>query len=157
VPFDLINARFILVHLPERGALLRRLGTFLAPGGHLVVTEAAFASWLIDDLTPGAPALRAYREHAQALGWPLEYGHELPRAFEAMGLAEVRATAWSHFHRPGDLGSRLIAANLASQEEALLAGGALTHADVEDAANALLRGDRGSYYVTVWTTVGRAP
>ncbi|NGO81833.1 class I SAM-dependent methyltransferase [Streptomyces sp. YC504] len=38
-PFDLIHARLLLMHLPERLALLRTLVGALAPGGHLVLGE----------------------------------------------------------------------------------------------------------------------
>ncbi|SHN42208.1 methyltransferase domain-containing protein [Cryptosporangium aurantiacum] len=38
-PYDLVYARLLLFHLPERVAVLRRLWEAVAPGGHLVVQE----------------------------------------------------------------------------------------------------------------------
>jgi SAM-dependent methyltransferase len=38
-PFDLVYARLLLFHLPQRVAVLRRLWDAVAPGGHLVVQD----------------------------------------------------------------------------------------------------------------------
>lgn len=38
--FDLIHARFVLMHLPERRHLISRLAGWLDPGGHLVLGDA---------------------------------------------------------------------------------------------------------------------
>jgi chemotaxis methyl-accepting protein methylase len=39
-PFDLVHARLLLVHVPDREAALRRMAAALRPGGWLVVEEA---------------------------------------------------------------------------------------------------------------------
>src|SRR6516165_12593481 len=38
-PFDLVYARLLLFHLPQRAAVLARLWDAVAPGGHLVVQD----------------------------------------------------------------------------------------------------------------------
>ena len=38
-PFDLVYARLLLFHLPQRVAVLRRLWEAVAPGGHLLVQD----------------------------------------------------------------------------------------------------------------------
>src|SRR3954463_10062636 len=38
-PFDLVYARLLLFHLPERVVVLRRLWDAVAPGGHLLVQD----------------------------------------------------------------------------------------------------------------------
>jgi SAM-dependent methyltransferase len=38
-PYDLVFARLLLFHLPQRAAVLRRLWAAVAPGGHLVVQD----------------------------------------------------------------------------------------------------------------------
>jgi SAM-dependent methyltransferase len=38
-PYDLVFARLLLFHLPDRVAVLRRLWDAVAPGGHLVIQE----------------------------------------------------------------------------------------------------------------------
>ena len=37
--FDLIHARFVLSHLPNRDELVKKISSWLRPGGHLVITE----------------------------------------------------------------------------------------------------------------------
>jgi hypothetical protein len=70
----------------------------------------------------------------------------------------VRADAWARFERPGDLGPRLIAAIFESQRMALLSEGAVTEAEIAAAIEQLHEGERGTSYITTWTTVGhRAP
>jgi trans-aconitate methyltransferase len=38
-PFDLVYARLLLFHLPQRVAVLARLWDAVAPGGHLLVQD----------------------------------------------------------------------------------------------------------------------
>ena len=38
-PFDLVYARLLLIHLPDRAAVLARLWDAVAPGGYLVVQD----------------------------------------------------------------------------------------------------------------------
>jgi SAM-dependent methyltransferase len=57
-PWDLIHARLVLLHIPDRENILRRLAAALAPGGALVLEE-----WSTITLNPGlvlsAPSARA--------------------------------------------------------------------------------------------------
>jgi trans-aconitate methyltransferase len=50
--FDLVHARAVLMHIPNRMATLRRMVAWLAPGGWLLVEEPDFGMWL-GDLDPG--------------------------------------------------------------------------------------------------------
>jgi 2-polyprenyl-3-methyl-5-hydroxy-6-metoxy-1,4-benzoquinol methylase len=58
-PFDLIHARLVLLHLPERRNVLHTLASALAPGGWLVVEEF--------DCVPGPRVLRAANVAAEKL------------------------------------------------------------------------------------------
>ena len=42
--YDLVHARLVLEHLPERGAVLRKLANALRPGGWLVVEDVDYVS-----------------------------------------------------------------------------------------------------------------
>ncbi|GAA4985427.1 hypothetical protein GCM10025734_08890 [Kitasatospora paranensis] len=46
--FDLVHARFVLMHLPERRRIIARLRDLLVPGGHLLLGDAV-------DLTTAGP------------------------------------------------------------------------------------------------------
>jgi SAM-dependent methyltransferase len=52
--FDFVHTRLVLIHVPERDAVLRRLADALRPGGVLLVEE--------DDIDPLATTKGAYRE-----------------------------------------------------------------------------------------------
>jgi SAM-dependent methyltransferase len=60
--FDLIHARTVLMHLPERMATLRRVVSWLAPGGWLLVEDADFGMWMGDADPIWAAHPRAWHE-----------------------------------------------------------------------------------------------
>ncbi len=73
-PFDVVYARLLLFHLPERVAVLRALWDAAAPGGHLVVQDYDLQS------VSALPALDSFDE----------VGRVIIEAFTAAGC-EVRA------------------------------------------------------------------
>jgi trans-aconitate methyltransferase len=46
--FGLVHVRAVLMHIADRMAVLRRMASWLAPGGWLVAEEADFGMWLAD-------------------------------------------------------------------------------------------------------------
>jgi len=44
--FGLVHVRAVLMHIADRMAVLRRMASWLAPGGWLVAEEADFGMWL---------------------------------------------------------------------------------------------------------------
>lgn len=46
--FGLVHVRAVLMHIADRMAALRRMASWLAPGGWLVAEEAGFGMWLAD-------------------------------------------------------------------------------------------------------------
>jgi SAM-dependent methyltransferase len=95
--FDLVHARLVLEHLPQRDSVLTALVRALAPGGWLVVEDFDWSTSTVVDppspvLTRVADACRAaFGQHAYDAG----YGRRLPRALRAAGLADVRTHAAS--------------------------------------------------------------
>jgi SAM-dependent methyltransferase len=85
--FDFVHTRLVLIHVPERDEVLRRLADALRPGGVLLVEE--------DDVYPLATNTGAYREawHAvieltSAAGLDGEWARRLPERLGALGLAD---------------------------------------------------------------------
>ncbi|MEV6212713.1 class I SAM-dependent methyltransferase [Kitasatospora sp. NPDC051914] len=90
--FDLVHARFVLMHLPEHRQVAARLAGLLRPGGHLVLGDAI-------DLTTAAPPDSPYRLAMRAMwralhttigtdvGWTPQY----PRLLAGIGLTGVGA------------------------------------------------------------------
>jgi SAM-dependent methyltransferase len=98
--FDLVHARLVLVHLPDRDEALAAMVRVLRPGGWLFVEDADPALQPLSALEVRGPEqelankLRSgFRELMAGRGVELAYGRTLPRLLRAAGLREVRADA----------------------------------------------------------------
>jgi SAM-dependent methyltransferase len=91
-PFDLIHARNLLFHLPERDQVLDRLVSWLRPGGWLV--EDLF---MIRDLVPWSVLARFYAAVdallAARVGSDYRWSLALPGLLRARGLDEPGSSA----------------------------------------------------------------
>jgi SAM-dependent methyltransferase len=81
-PFDLVYARLLLYHLPERVAVLRRLWDAVAPGGHLLIQDYDVRS---SSVLPTLDSIdewgRVVRTAFEARGADVEVGARLPQLF----------------------------------------------------------------------------
>lgn len=91
--FDLVYARLLLYHLPERVAVLGRLWDAVAPGGHLVVQDYDVRS------TDVEPALETVEEFKRvvtaafnAAGCDIHVGSRLPELFAQAGIGTPDGT-----------------------------------------------------------------
>lgn len=99
--FDLVHARLVLVHLPDRERALASLVGTLRPAGWLVVEDADPALQPLSCLDPTSPAeelanrLRTgFRALMAERGVDLAYGRTLPRLLRQAGLEHVMADAY---------------------------------------------------------------
>jgi SAM-dependent methyltransferase len=91
--FDLIHARLVLEHLPERTEVLAKLTAALAPGGWLVIEDydwTAFGFLGAEDLSGIADAVMDLMAEA---GFERDYGRRVAGDLAACGLADVRGEA----------------------------------------------------------------
>ena len=132
--FDLVHARLVLVHVPQRSEALATMIDALKPGGWLLAEEAdpglqplacpdgeGAAVELANKLKVAFRALMAER------GADLSFGRRLPRLLRAAGLVDVQADAYFPIGGPAvdrleratveQIRERLIASQLASEEE----------------------------------------
>lgn len=134
--FDLIHARAVLDHLPEREAVLQRLVEALRPGGWLVVLGGDFstvhATGLPADQTAffdGAFATAV--NAARAVGFDPLYGRTLGAAFRAAGLGDVAVDGsifeWDAHHPL----ARLYTLTFQRLRPLVLSSGALAEADFD--------------------------
>lgn len=132
--FDLVHARLVLVHVPDRELALRSMVKALRPGGRL----------LIEDADPALQPLLCPEEHGpeQQLanrlrhgfrklladrGADLAYGRKLPRLLREAGLRQVEADAYFPVASPActalesatvrQIRDRLVTAGLATDED----------------------------------------
>jgi len=125
--FDLVHARMILIHLPERDAVLRRLAAALKPGGWLMCEEFDGQSALPDAaVSPGEVVLKthdAMRRISDDRGVDRRYGRLLFGRFRILGLADVGAEAHMTMVHAGSPGARLLRASYELRRESMIAAG----------------------------------
>ena len=105
--FDFIHTRMVLIHIPEREAVLRKLVGGLRPGGVLMLEE--------DDIHPVLALARgAYRqawlafwEHMRAAGVDAEWARGLPALLGSLSLADVRAEIDGQIFTGGSAAARM--------------------------------------------------
>jgi SAM-dependent methyltransferase len=115
--FDLVHARLILHHLPERHAVLRGLVAALKPGGWLVASDFDNQYHPCPDPGDERDALvnRVYDAFASLIasaGGDLCYGRRLHRVFGEAGLVDVSADGHLAVVVGETPGSRIMLANV---------------------------------------------
>ncbi len=135
-PFDLVHARLVLVHLPERDAALRAMAGSLRPGGWLLVEDA---DPLLQPLScPDANGpdqelanrlRRGFRELMAGRGVDLAYGRTLPRRLREAGLVDVAADGYFPLAQPAC--ARLETATIGLIRSQLVEHGIATDAEVD--------------------------
>jgi SAM-dependent methyltransferase len=100
--FDLVHARAVLEHLPERQAILARLAAAIKPGGWLLIEDADYVTWNTEPTADretaaifrqGSDAYFGFRRQA---GLDTSFAGRLHHALRTAGLADVGAegTIW---------------------------------------------------------------
>ena len=161
-PFDLIHARLLLVHLPDRAEVAAMLAGALRPGGWLVVEDADPALQplaCIDEKGPEqvlANRIRAgFRSLMASRGVDLAFGRTLPALLRSLGLVEVGADGY--FPLTGPDGAVLERATVGHVRAELVGAGLVTDAEVDRHLHAL---DTGLLDLTTAPLVsawGRSP
>lgn len=161
-PFDLIHARLVLVHLPERAAVATTLAGALRPGGWLVVEDADPALQplaCIDELGPDEALANRIRAGFRALlaerGADLAFGRTLPRLLRGVGLVDVTADAW--FPVAGRDGAVLERVTVEQTRDALVAHGLATVDEIERHLDNLAAGGLDLTTAPLVSARGRRP
>ncbi|MCS0603317.1 methyltransferase domain-containing protein [Streptomyces sp. LP11] len=132
--FDLVHARLVLVHVPDRERALRSMIQALRPGGRLLIEDADPALQPLicpDEHGPEQRLANRLRQGFRSLlaerGADLAYGRKLPRLLRDAGLRDVRADAYFPVTSPActaleaatvrQIRERLVTAGLATDEE----------------------------------------
>jgi hypothetical protein len=99
--FDLVHARLVLLHVPQRVAALVAMVSALRPGGWLLVEEADPMLQPLVCLDESGPSERLanklkrdFRTLMARRGADLSYGRTLPRLLRDAGLLDVEADAF---------------------------------------------------------------
>jgi SAM-dependent methyltransferase len=141
-PFDLVHARLVLIHVPQRERALEHMVAALRPGGCLLVEDFDPAMQRLacpDAYGPEQQLANKVRDGFRSLlverGADLEFARRLPRLFRAAGLVEVEADAYIPLALPA--GVELEKANVHQVRDQLIAGGHATNDEIETYLTAL--------------------
>ncbi|CCK30884.1 hypothetical protein BN159_6505 [Streptomyces davaonensis JCM 4913] len=132
--FDLVHARLVLVHVPDRERALRSMIDALRPGGRLIVEDADPGLQPLacpDEHGPEQQLANRLRQGFRKLladrGADLSYGRRLPRLLRQAGLQRVEADAYFPVASPAcaalesatirQVRDQLVAADLATDQD----------------------------------------
>lgn len=124
-PFDLIHARFVLMHLSKREQILQSLLDALAPGGWLVLGESPVRPQEVlsapsqDDADLADRVIDSGMRVTHQAGVSWEWAYQVERHLAAAGLEDIRGNEYSRIVTGGDAGT-LLCANYVKQTRALL-------------------------------------
>jgi len=92
-PFDLVYARLLLYHLPQRLDVLRRLWDAVAPGGHLLVQDYDMrCCGVLPALKSVDELVRVVVDAFSASGCDVHTGARLPHLFARAGIGTPDGT-----------------------------------------------------------------
>lgn len=134
--FDLVHARLVLVHVPERDRALGELARAVRPGGWLVIEDADPALMPLacpDAVGPAEELANRLRTGFRRLlvdrGVDLAFGRTLPRRLREAGLVDVAAEAAFPLSRPES--AALEAATIEHVRQGLLDAGLATAEEID--------------------------
>ena len=149
--FDLIHSRFVMEHVAGRDEALRRMASWLKPGGWLVVECGTPAPELSSDPAVRASLAALARLMSSSVGTDPDWARRLPLPLEAAGLVDCAAEGHVVPARGGSPMARWLAATHRLIEAPALARGEVGEAELAAAYAAYANPDFVDY---TWLTIG---
>jgi SAM-dependent methyltransferase len=160
--FDLVHARLVLVHVPDRARALATMVAALRPGGWLLVEDADTELQPLVCLEETGPAQqranrlrRAFRELMTHRGADLRYGRTLPRTLREAGLIDVAAAG--SFPVGGKVCDRLEIATIRHVRTELIAARLTDDAEIDAHLAAVAAGELDLTLAPLISVWGRRP
>ena len=125
--FDLVHTRAVLMHIPDDVEILRRMVSWLRPGGWLLVEEPDFGMWLADADPVWATHPDAW--HRTFPAGSLSRGRSLLRQIHQLDLADVGADAEADIIESGSDLAEFYRLSMAAIGPPAVEAGALTPAE----------------------------
>jgi SAM-dependent methyltransferase len=155
--FDLVHARLLLLHLPNRATALANMTAAARPGGWVLVGDIDFTTF--EALAPW-PAWRGAWESlmlaGEQAGWDVACGRRLASLLAAAGLEDVRAEAVQACFAGGETPCEIMARTFERLRDRLLAMD-VPAADIDETIAQLRAPTRTFIAPTIWTAWGRRP
>jgi SAM-dependent methyltransferase len=139
-PFDVVYARLVLYHLPQRAEVLGRLWDAVAPGGHLIVQDYDVRSIsVLPSLDSVDEIGRVLSEAFGAAGCDVSVGVRLPQLFAQVGAGEPDGTDVAGRLEPLSTGRAILDRTFRSLLPVAVAHGITTDAQAAETLAALDR------------------
>jgi SAM-dependent methyltransferase len=159
--FDLVHARLVLVHLPDKEKILERLVSALKPGGWFIDEEFDSLSVPPDpEVSPGEILLKAHVAMGRLMadrGLERNWGRLLFGRLREQGLVSVGAEGRMVMVQHGSPGVMLVRANYEQLRGDMLHAGYITEQDFDED---LARLDDPNFMMPssiLWAVWGRRP
>jgi SAM-dependent methyltransferase len=131
-PFDLVYARLLLYHLPDRDVVLARLWDAVTPGGHLLVQDYDVGGLRVLPALDSADELgRVLIDAFTANGCDVHIGARLPELFARSGVGDPDGTDVAGRLEPLATGRAILERTFRSILPAALAHGITTEEQAE--------------------------
>ncbi|MGW7440000.1 class I SAM-dependent methyltransferase [Streptomyces sp. NPDC054849] len=136
--FQLVHARFVLMHLPSPRRMVARLSGLLAPGGVLVVSDAVDLTTGSAPVTPYTRAMRAmWQGLRDTIGTDVSRVPGHPELLREAGLESVAAEIHVPPLLPGSAISRFWADTWDRAREAMVGTGLVDDGQLDEAVRSL--------------------
>lgn len=153
--FDLVHARLLLEHLPDRRDVIDKLAAALRPGGWLVIEDYDWTGFSFEDADPRLDrVVEAVIAFMQQAGFDPRYGRRVVADLAGAGLADIRGEGRARVIDSNSPGFDFFRLSLESLRDAVVEAGLLSSADA-DAAAAHLSEDRRLLTPMMMAAIGR--
>ena len=132
--YDLVHARYVLLHLKEWEVVLKKLADSLKPGGWLFIEDPDLGEMMCDAATEDVDRaiierhFGAVKQMMSKIGMDMKFGSHTLKAFKANGLESLKSESVSQvvfggsqmaeIFRPSvEIKERLVSAGLVSDED----------------------------------------
>lgn len=152
--FDLVHARHLLMHLPNRIKALSCMVDALRPGGILAIGDVTMADVRLNGRSPEwERAWSAVLDTFVSVGWDPSYGDRLTSDLEAVGLADVCSEQNRMYRRGGSDFARLLVGTIQRLRDRIDAA----QSDLDEMLRLLEEPSTGLSTPTVIMAWGRRP
>jgi SAM-dependent methyltransferase len=159
--FDLAHARLVLLHIPERAAVLAKMVAALKPGGWLVIEDFDTSS-VLPDAAANPREMRI--ETAEALrvfmirgGVDARFGRSLYGRFTGLGLKQISTEGRVMMWDRANGGVDLMRINFEQLGEKVIAAGLLSADQLQADLQRLDDPDFVTPSPIMWAAIGRKP
>jgi SAM-dependent methyltransferase len=159
--FDLVHARLVLIHIPQREEVLRRMISALKPGGWLLIEEFDSASLIPDpNVNPGETLLKTHLAMFRLMenhGVERRFGRLLLHHLRTSRLVNAGAEGKIFMWEANSSGAALIRANYEQLRDAMIQAGYITKQQFNEDLARLQETHFMMPSAILWSAWGRRP